>query len=73
MPLLLRTETLCLPTQKHEEIQAAFSESLRAGEQCLAQLTEEKAEGNWRLMLKDKEIFTKPRLNVLRSLMLNHW
>jgi len=56
-----------------EEIQAAFSESVRAGEQCLAQLTEEKAQGNWRLMLKDKEIFTKPRVNVLRSLMMNHW
>ena len=27
----------------------------------------------WRLMLKDKEIFTKPRISVLRSVMLNHW
>lgn len=59
--------------QNMEEIQAAFSESVRAGEQCLAQLSEERAQGNWRLLLHDKEIFTKPRVEVLRSLMLNHW
>jgi uncharacterized damage-inducible protein DinB len=36
-------------------------------------MTEQAAEGNWRLTRHDKEIFTKPRAQVLRSIMLNHW
>jgi len=55
------------------EIQAAFQQSVREAETCLDGMTAEAAQGNWRLMLHDKELFTKPRVSVLRSIMLNHW
>jgi len=62
------------PSPKNvQEIHAAFEQSVRDAEECLTGMTEQKAEGNWRLSHKDKEIFTKPRINVLRSIMLNHW
>lgn len=55
------------------EIQAAFEQSVREAEEYLRGMTDETAQGDWRLMLKDKEIFSKPRITVLRSIMLNHW
>ena len=56
-----------------EEIQTAFQESIQAGEACLAGMTEQKAKGNWRLMVNGKEVFSRPRSEVIRSIMLNHW
>lgn len=56
-----------------QEIHAAFEQSVRDAEACLSGMTEQKAQGKWRLMFKDKEIFTKPRISVVRSIMLNHW
>ena len=55
------------------EIHAAFEQSVRDVEACLKGMTDQKAQGNWRLMRKDREIFSKPRISVLRSIMLNHW
>ena len=45
----------------------------REVDEYLERMTDQKAQGNWRLMLKDREIFSKPRISVLRSIMLNHW
>jgi uncharacterized damage-inducible protein DinB len=56
-----------------EEVHAAFAESIRAAEACLTNLTEESASENWRLMAGPKEIFAKPRVAVIRTMMLNHW
>lgn len=56
-----------------EEIQATFEESVRETENCMKGMTDEAARGAWRLTAGDKEIFTKPRLSVMRSIMLNHW
>lgn len=56
-----------------DEIHAAFKQSLREVEECLKVMTEQTAEANWRLMLGEKELFSKPRIAVLRSIMLNHW
>jgi uncharacterized damage-inducible protein DinB len=56
-----------------EEIHAAFEQSVREVEECLTGMTDQKAQGNWRLMAKDREIFSKPRISVMRSIMLNHW
>ncbi len=56
-----------------EEIHAAFEQSVREVDEYLERMTDQKAQGNWRLMLKDREIFSKPRISVLRSIMLNHW
>jgi uncharacterized damage-inducible protein DinB len=56
-----------------EEVYAAFAESVRVGESYLAGLTEDNASENWRLMMKEKEVSSKPRIDVIRALMLNHW
>jgi uncharacterized damage-inducible protein DinB len=56
-----------------EEIHGAFDESVRAAEECLGGMTEQKARGNWRLMAHGKQIFSRPRVEILRSIMLNHW
>lgn len=56
-----------------EEIRAAFEQSVHEVEECLEGMTEQMAQGNWRLMIGEKELFIKPRFGVLRSIMLNHW
>ena len=64
-----------LPDQPKDmkEIQSAFEESVKQAEGCLGCLTDEAARGTWRLLAKGKEVFSQPRVNVLRSIMLNHW
>ena len=63
------------PTQPKnlEEIHVAFEDSIRDVEKCLGGMTQEKAQGMWHLMRGEHEIFSKPRIEVLRSIMLNHW
>lgn len=56
-----------------DEVHTAFDDSVREVEKRLAEMTEQRAQEPWRLMLKDKELFTQPRRGVLRSIMLNHW
>ena len=56
-----------------KEIHAAFEQSVREVEECLKRMTEQLAQGHWRLMFRGKEISSKPRIGVLRSIMLNHW
>jgi len=56
-----------------KEIHAAFEQSVRSAEDCLCNMTEQKAQGNWRLLVRGKEAFSQPRTGVLRSIMLNHW
>jgi len=56
-----------------EEVHAAFAESVRTAEAYLANLTEESASENWRLMVGPKEAFAKPRVAVIRTMMMNHW
>ena len=36
-------------------------------------MSEREGAAIWRLTLQGKEIFHKPRLGVLRSILLNHW
>jgi uncharacterized damage-inducible protein DinB len=59
--------------QNIEEVHAALEESIRGAEQCLSAMTEQKAMGNWRLTVNGKPGFTKSRVGMLRSIMLNHW
>ena len=62
------------PTPKDlEQIHFALQESVRAAEECLGAMSEQKALGNWRLLTNGKQIFSRPRVEVLRSIMLNHW
>lgn len=56
-----------------EEIHAAFEQSVREVEEHLKKMTDQEARKTWRLMLHDKELLCKPRINVMRSIMLNHW
>jgi len=56
-----------------EEIQVAFAESVRVAEAYLAELTEDSASENWRLMMKEKELSSRPRIAAIRTMMLNHW
>jgi uncharacterized damage-inducible protein DinB len=56
-----------------EEIQAGFAESVRTAEAYLTGLTEDSASENWRLMMKEKQLSSRPRIAVIRTLMLNHW
>lgn len=55
------------------EIQDTFEESIREAEACLKGMTDETAQGSWSLKLGDRELFSKPRVGILRSIMLNHW
>jgi uncharacterized damage-inducible protein DinB len=55
------------------EIQATLEQSVRSAEEYLSAMTEKVAAANWRLTMRGKELFSKPRIAVLRSIMLNHW
>ena len=55
------------------EIHTALDQSVRSAEECLSGMSETAALGTWRLTLRGKELFTKPRVVALRSIMLNHW
>jgi predicted dithiol-disulfide oxidoreductase (DUF899 family)/uncharacterized damage-inducible protein DinB len=59
--------------QDLQEIQAAFEESVREAEMRLAGMTDETAQGRFSFKLHDKEVFNKPRIGIMRSIMLNHW
>jgi uncharacterized damage-inducible protein DinB len=56
-----------------DEIHAAFEQSVRQVEEHLKTMTEQEAGKSWRLMFHDRELFSKPRIGVMRSIMLNHW
>lgn len=47
--------------------------SLAEARSFLDSLDEEAAAAPWRLCAGEREVFTVPRLEVVRTLMLNHW
>lgn len=55
------------------EILAAYGESIRDGEQFLQSLSQEKATAKWHLLKNGRELFSRPRIEVVRTIMLNHW
>lgn len=56
-----------------EEIHVAFEASIREVEEYLKGMTEQASQNMWHLMMGEKELFSRPRIEVLRSIMLNHW
>lgn len=56
-----------------EEILAAYEQSIHDAEQGLQQMTDEQLRGNWRLMQKDRQLMIRPRMEIVRTIMLNHW
>jgi uncharacterized damage-inducible protein DinB len=61
------------PPRDAKEILGAFEAGIKATEENLGQLSESTAMGQWRLTSKGKEVFSIPRVALLRSIMLNHW
>lgn len=55
------------------EILSAHDDSVKNVESVLQSLTDQKAREKWRLMNKDRELFARPRIEAMRSIMLNHW
>jgi uncharacterized damage-inducible protein DinB len=56
-----------------KEIHTALDQSVRSAEECLDGMSETAALGRWRLTLRGKELFSKTRAELFRSIMLNHW
>jgi uncharacterized damage-inducible protein DinB len=56
-----------------KEILNTLDASLKAIEEYLGGVSESAATGSWRLVNKGKEVFTIPRVGLLRTIMLNHW
>jgi len=56
-----------------EQILSAFDESLNSAETYLSGLDDKAATDTWRLTSKGEEVFSMPRISMLRTIMLNHW
>lgn len=56
-----------------DEVKSALDAGVREAENYFAGLTDQSAQANWRLTTKGREVFSKPRVAILRSIMLNHW
>jgi uncharacterized damage-inducible protein DinB len=56
-----------------KEILTALDASIKAAQEYLSGVSESAAMGTWRLKANGKEVFTMPRVGLLRTIMLNHW
>jgi uncharacterized damage-inducible protein DinB len=56
-----------------QEILLALEASIKSAEGYLGELSEAAAAEKWRLTANGKELSAIPRIEVLRTLMLNHW
>jgi uncharacterized damage-inducible protein DinB len=56
-----------------DEVHTALDATIRTVEGTFAGCSEDNAIANWHLMFGDKELMSMPRMQVWRSLMLNHW
>ena len=56
-----------------DQIITALNTSVTTAEDYLARLDDKTAAENWRLTLREQELFIMPRIGVLRTIMLNHW
>lgn len=59
--------------QSAEDLLPALDNSVAAALSFLGGLDEEASAAPWRLTAGEREVFTVPRLDVVRTLMLNHW
>jgi len=59
--------------QSLEEILSAHEQSCRDAAKFLEGLTDQQANQGWRLLRNGTEVWTKPRISVIRAIMLNHW
>ena len=56
-----------------EEILTTLETGVQSAGQYLEGMSESSAMGNWRMTAGPKEIFSMPRVALLRSILLNHW
>jgi predicted dithiol-disulfide oxidoreductase (DUF899 family)/uncharacterized damage-inducible protein DinB len=56
-----------------EEILTTFETSVLEGEERLKSINDDAAMQSWTLRSGEREVFTVPRIGVVRSVMLNHW
>lgn len=56
-----------------DEVLTAYEQSVRDGGQFLRSLTQEMASAKWHLLRAGREVFARPRIEVVRTIMLNHW
>jgi uncharacterized damage-inducible protein DinB len=62
------------PTPKSsEEVLSTHDDSIAKAKQTLSGVSDEVLKSPWRLMHGDRELFSQPKLALLRSIMLNHW
>jgi uncharacterized damage-inducible protein DinB len=55
------------------EILTTLDESLASARRFLSELTPERAEAMWRLVVGERELIAAPRMSMIRTLMFNHW
>jgi uncharacterized damage-inducible protein DinB len=55
-----------------QQLLEAYDKNLALGEKALMSLTEERANAEWRMIFRGKEIFRTKRIQALRTNMLNH-
>ena len=61
-----------IPVTTRDEMLAAFDKNVKAAEEALSKLSEERGQQEWRFVFRGKEIFRRPRVAALRVNMLNH-
>jgi len=60
------------PARSNQDLLAAFDKNAAAARAAISETSDEAYGKLWRLLAGDKEIFSLPRLAVLRSFVLNH-
>jgi uncharacterized damage-inducible protein DinB len=61
-----------VPGDSTSAILATFEQSVAAMNAALSGLDEARASATWRVTFGERELFTKPRLDVMRMMCLNH-
>lgn len=56
-----------------QEILSALENSIASVRSILPQMDDAKMQETWRMVQGDKEVWSLPRLEVVRNIMLNHW
>lgn len=59
--------------ESKDTVMSALEKSMAEASEYLASLSPEAAGAAWRLTLRGTEVFSMPRSELLRSLLLNHW
>ncbi|MBV9073069.1 MAG: DinB family protein [Acidobacteria bacterium] len=55
-----------------EEIRERFDQNMRSADDAMGKMSDQAANAHWRLVFQGKEIFSKPRVEALRTNVLNH-